>query len=113
MRIAINTRFLLSHKMEGFGWYTYEIVKRIVENNPEHDFIFFFDRPYDKQFVFGKNVTPVVLNPQARHPFLFYIWFEFSVKKALKKYNADIFFLSGWLSFLVFKSETNHYNSRY
>ena len=99
MRIAINTRFLLSHKMEGFGWYTYEIVRRIVENHPEHDFIFFFDRPYDEKFVFGGNVTPVVLGPQARHPFLFYIWFEFSVKKALKKYNADIFFSpDGYLS---------------
>ena len=26
----------------------------------------------------------------ARHPFLFYIWFEFSVKRALKKYKADV-----------------------
>ena len=55
MRIAVNTRFLLSHKMEGFGWYTYEVVKRLVENHPEHEFIFFFDRKYDEKFVFGGN----------------------------------------------------------
>ena len=54
MRIAINTRFLLSHKMEGFGWYTFEIVKRLVENHPEHEFILFFDRRYDPKFVLGK-----------------------------------------------------------
>lgn len=99
MRIAVNTRFLLSHKMEGFGWYTYEVTKRLVEQHPEHDFIFFFDRKYDEKFIFGKNVTPVVLSPQARHPFLFYIWFEIAVKKALKKYKVDLFLSpDGYLS---------------
>jgi glycosyltransferase involved in cell wall biosynthesis len=99
MRIAINTRFLLSKKMEGFGWYTYEITKRLVENHPEHTFIFFFDRPYDPKFIFGDNVIPVVLHPQARHPILFKIWFNISVKRALKKYKADLFFSpDGYLS---------------
>jgi len=99
MRIAVNTRFLLSHKMEGYGWYTFEIVKRLVENHPEHEFIFFFDRKFDSKFIFGKNVTPVVLNPPARHPILFYIWNEISVTRALKKYKADIYFSpDGYLS---------------
>lgn len=99
MRIAVNTRFLLPTKMEGFGWYTYEVTKRIVENHPEHDFIFFFDRKYDERFVFGPNVTPVVLNPPARHPILFRIWFNYSVKRALKTYKADVFFSpDGFLS---------------
>lgn len=99
MRIAVNTRFLLSHKMEGYGWYAYEIVKRLVENHPEHEFIFFFDRKFDSKFIFGKNVTPVVLNPPARHPILFYIWNEIAVTRALKKYKADIYFSpDGYLS---------------
>lgn len=99
MRIAVNTRFLLSSKMEGFGWYTFEIVKRLVEQHPEHEFIFFFDRPFDAKFIFGKNVTPVILRPPARHPVLFILWFEFAVKRALKKYKADLFFSpDGYLS---------------
>ena len=99
MRIGINTRFLLSNKMEGFGWYTYEVVSRIVKNHPEHEFVFFFDRPYDEKFIFSKNVTPVVLSPQARHPFLFYLWFELSLKKALKKHKVDVLFSpDGYLS---------------
>jgi hypothetical protein len=85
MNIAINTRFLLPHKMEGFGWYTYEISKRLVEQHPEHTFYFFFDRKYDERFVFAKNVVPVVLHPPARHPFLFYLWFEVAVTKSLEK----------------------------
>jgi glycosyltransferase involved in cell wall biosynthesis len=92
MNIAINTRFLLPNKMEGFGWYTYEITKRIVENHPEHHFFFFFDRKFDPKFIFSKNVTPVVIFPPARHPVLFYLWFEFGVKRALKKYQIDLFF---------------------
>lgn len=85
--------------MEGFGWYTYEVTKRLVEQHPEHEFYFFFDRSYDPQFIFGPNVTPVVLNPPARHPILFYIWFEWSVKRALKKHKIDLFFSpDGYLS---------------
>lgn len=99
MRIGINTRFLLSSKMEGFGWYTYEVVKRMVETHPEHEFVFFFDRPFDEKFVFGKNVTPVVLFPPARHPLLFVWWFEHSIRKALKKYQIDVFYSpDGYLS---------------
>lgn len=104
MRIAINTRFLLSKKMEGFGWFTYEIVKRIVLNHPEHEFIFFFDRKYDPKFVFADNVKAVVLSPPARHPILFKIWFNRSITRALKKYKADLFFSpDGYLSL---KTET-------
>jgi glycosyltransferase involved in cell wall biosynthesis len=85
--------------MEGFGWYTYEVVKRLVENHPEHEFVFFFDRPFDPKFVFGKNVEPVVLFPPARHPVLFRWWFNRSITKALKKYKVDVFFSpDGYLS---------------
>jgi len=92
MIIAVNTRFLLSGKMEGFGWFTFETVSRIVRQHPEHRFIFLFDRPFDKKFIFSSNVTPVVISPPARHPLLYRWWFGISVKKALKKYKADLFF---------------------
>lgn len=92
MKIAINTRFLIKNKLEGIGWFTYEVVKRMVEQMPDDEFIFFFDRPYDDEFVFAKNVTPVVLFPPARHPFLWYAWFEIALPIALKKYQADVFF---------------------
>lgn len=99
MRIGINTRFLLSTKMEGFGWYTFEIAKRLVLNHPEHEFVFFFDRTYDEKFIFAKNVTPIVLSPPARHPLLFIYWFEFALKKALKKQKIDVLFSpDGYLS---------------
>lgn len=69
----------------------HETLKRMVIDHPEHEFFFFFDRPFDDSFVFASNVTPVVLSPQARHPFLYYIWFEWSIAHALKKYKIDLF----------------------
>ena len=99
MKIAINCRLLLKNKLEGIGWYTFEIVKRIVQNHPEHDFYFLFDRPFHNDFVFAKNVTPIILYPQSRHPFLWYLWFEFSVTKFLSKNDIDLFFSpDGYLS---------------
>jgi len=92
LRIGINTRFLLSDKMEGFGWYTFEVVRRIVQNHPEHEFMLFFDRKVDKKFKFGSNCKEIVLKPQARHPFLYLIWFEWSLNRALKKYKIDVLF---------------------
>lgn len=91
MRIAVNTRLLLKGKLEGIGWFTYQTLERIVRQHPEHEFIFFFDRAYDPQFVFAPNVTPVVVHPQARHPVLFYMWFEWSIPMMLRKYKADLF----------------------
>jgi hypothetical protein len=86
--IAINTRFLLPNKLEGIGWFSYEVLKRWVEWHPEHEFIFIFDRAYDEQFVFGSNVKPIVASPQARHPVLFYLWFEWALPAIFKKQKA-------------------------
>ncbi len=91
MKIAVNTRLLIKNKLEGIGWFAYETLKRITGSHPEHQFYFLFDRPYDESFVFGSNVTPIVIGPQARHPFLFYLWFEKSIPKALNKIVPDLF----------------------
>jgi glycosyltransferase involved in cell wall biosynthesis len=92
MRLAINTRFLLPGQLEGFGWYTHEIARRLVERHPEDRILFLFDRAFDPVFVYGANVTPRVLRPPARHPLLWYAWFEWSVPRALRSFGADVFF---------------------
>lgn len=99
MKIAVNTRLLLPNKLEGIGWFMYETLQRITTQHPEHEFVFIFDRPYSPEFIFAPNVTPVVIGPPARHPFLFYAWFEFSVAYIIKKHNCDLFLSpDGYLS---------------
>jgi len=91
MVIAVNTRFLLTDYLEGYGNFIYETFKRITQNHPEHQFIFIFDRPYDERFVFGKNVKAVVTGPAARHPLLWKLWYDIKVPAVLRKYKADVF----------------------
>ncbi len=91
MKIAVNTRLLLKDKLEGIGWFTFESLKRITQQHKEHEFIFIFDRPYCDDFIFGDNITPIVIGPQARHPFLYYIWFNRSIPKVLEEHKPDLF----------------------
>jgi len=89
--IAVNVRFLIKGKLEGIGMFTFESLKRIVATHPEVDFYFLFDRAYSPEFIVADNVTPVVLFPPARHPLLWYWWFEWSVAKWLNKNKPDLF----------------------
>lgn len=91
MKIAVNTRHLLTGRLDGIGWFSYQSLKRITAAYPEVHFVFLFDRPYDPAFVFSENITPIVLWPPARHPFLFYYWMQFSVRPFLKKFKPDLF----------------------
>jgi len=99
MVIVVNTRLLLKNRLEGIGWFTFETLKRITVQHPEHQFVFLFDRAFDKEFIFSENITPVVLRPVTRHPVLWYIWFEYRIPAILKKYNAGLFLSpDGYLS---------------
>lgn len=91
MRIAVNTRLLLHDRLDGIGWFTAETARRMVLAHPEHEFFFFFDRKPHPEFLFADNVTPVVLCPQARHPVLWYLFFEWSTQMALKRYKIDLY----------------------
>jgi len=90
-RIAVNTRFLLAGQLEGYGNFLQEILKKLVSENPQHQFIFFFDRPYDSQFIYGNNVSAVVAGPPARHPLLWNWWFNVRLPLLFRKHKVDLF----------------------
>lgn len=91
MKIVVNTRLLLTNKLEGIGWFTHEVFKRLVQQHPEVEWHFLFDRPYDTSFIYEPNVTAHVIAPPTRHPFLWHWWFQFSVPRLLKKINPALF----------------------
>ena len=90
-RIALNARLLISGKLEGIGRFTHQCFKRLVQSRPNDKFLLIFDRRPAEEFQYGPNVESVVLMPPARRPWLFDIWFDYSVTRKLKKWNADIF----------------------
>ena len=91
MIIAVNTRLLLTDYLEGYGIFIYESFKRITQQHPEYEFIFIFDRPYDKKFVFGSNVKPVITGPAAGNPLLWKLWYDVKVPSVLRKHKAAVF----------------------
>lgn len=98
MKIAVNTRLLLKDRLEGIGQFTFENLRRITCAHPEHQFYFLFDRQFDESFVFSDNVTPIVAHPQARHPYLWYLFFEYGIPLKLRKINPDLFLSTdGWI----------------
>lgn len=98
MKIAVNTRLLLKDRLEGIGQFTFETLRRITRLHPEHQFFFLFDRKYDDSFLFSDNITPVVAYPQARHPYLWYLFFEHGIPLKIKKINPDLFLSTdGWI----------------
>nr|WP_294898388.1 glycosyltransferase family 1 protein [uncultured Pedobacter sp.] len=90
MRIAVNTRLLIKNQLEGIGRFTFESLRRLVLSHPEVQFIFCFDRKFDSSFIFASNVKGIVIYPQARHPFLYYIWFQYRLKKILEQEKVDL-----------------------
>ena len=99
LKIAVNTRLLLSGRMDGITRFTDETLRILTAQHPEHQFYFYFDSKFDEQFIYNSNVHPVVIYPRARHPFLFLAWFEASLPLNFTRTHPDIFLSTdGFLS---------------
>ena len=99
MKIAVNTRLLLHDKLEGIGWFTHEIFSRLSWEHPEVEWLLLFDRKPHPSYQYGANVKCLVVNPPARHPLLWYIWFEWSLPRIFRREKPDLFISpDGYLS---------------
>ena len=90
-RIALNARLLIPNKLEGTGRFTHQCFKSLVDLRPNDQFLLIFDREPAEEFHYGDNVEVVRLFPPARRPWLFDLWFDYSVTRKLKNWRADIF----------------------
>ncbi len=91
MKIAVNTRLLLPHNLEGIGYFIREVFTRMAVNHPEHQFFFIFDRPADPSLSLPSNIKVIEAGPPARHPVLWKIWFDLVIPGKLKALKADVF----------------------
>ena len=91
MKIAVNVQTLIKDKLEGLGWFTYETLKRIVQQHPEHEFLFIFAKGIEQSFIFSKNVKAINVGPPFLRPQAWYIKFNFFLPFILKKHQIDLF----------------------
>jgi glycosyltransferase involved in cell wall biosynthesis len=92
MRIALNARHMMQDRLEGIGTVTHEIMSRIVTSHPEDRFDYYFDRPFQSQFIHGPNVMPHVFGPPARLPVLIRYWNKYPIKTDVVRQKSDIYF---------------------
>ncbi len=91
MRIGINARLLLRDRLEGIGWHAWEIIRRLTQNHPGHEFILFYDRREGILIPEGKNIHTVVQFPPSRHPLLIWWWCR-ALGLACVHHRIDVFY---------------------
>jgi glycosyltransferase involved in cell wall biosynthesis len=91
MRIAINAISFIKLPFENdINSYT-EIFFHLAISQPNHTFIYIFDKPFNPEFNFPGNVIPVVTGPKTNSPLKLRIWLQIKIPFILKKYKADVF----------------------
>jgi len=89
VRIAYNARLILNESREGLALYTLEILRQLLLTT-DHEYILLTDRVGELPEL-PREVERAVVYPSARHPVLFYTWFEWAVPRALRRTGADAF----------------------
>ena len=90
VRIAVNARLLVDQPLEGLARYTLEVLRELLRQRPTDDFLLLCDRAGALPPL-PRAVERVDVHPPARHPVLFYAWFEWGVPRALRQWGAEAF----------------------
>lgn len=104
MTIAVDTRYLGNNHLDGYGDFLSGVLKRVAQKNPGHKYIFIFDRPYDTNLLFDKNITAVVSGPRANNPLLWKFWYDVKIPALLRKYKVDVFIACNGICSLATKT---------
>jgi glycosyltransferase involved in cell wall biosynthesis len=91
MIIAVNTRLRKEEQPEGYKDYMFEILDCLTKKFPQYQFLYIFDKPYDEELRFTKNVTPIVAGPETRSSLRLQYWLNYKIPAILRKHKADVF----------------------
>lgn len=124
MVIAFNARLILPGTMDGIAWYMHEIGRRLPLLRPNDSVVFLFDRAFIPEMV-PAGVHAVRIGLPARHPYLWHLWYQWSVPRALRALKADVLVsLDGFIPLstevptvvvlhdIAFEHDAGHVNSR-
>jgi glycosyltransferase involved in cell wall biosynthesis len=90
MRIAVNASSLSD--------FVYEIFLRMAASNPEHTFLFIFDKPFSEKINFPQNVIPLAIERKGNSRLKWKFWYKLKIPIALKRHKADIFISEKFIS---------------
>jgi len=86
----INIRLVRPDGMDGIGWFSYESVRRIIQNHPEHEFTLLTDKPKVKDMFTAENTSVKLLLPPAKTLTLIN-WWHRSAAKYANKTKPDVY----------------------
>lgn len=91
MIIAVNSRFLREAQPDDLENFITECFSRLAVTYPQHQFIYIFNKPFDKGLNFPKNVTAVIAGPEIKNTILLQYWLNYKLPALLRKYKAEVF----------------------
>jgi len=89
LRIAFNARLLVDQEFTGVHLYVLENLRQLLAST-SHEFLLLTDRQGSLPEL-PRKVEHRVCYPSARHPLLFYAWFEWSIPRVIRNWKADVF----------------------
>lgn len=98
MKIAVNVHTLVKDHLEGLGWFTFESLKRITQQHPEHEFLFIFGKGIHEEFLFSDNIKAINVGPRFFRPLALYLKFEWILPFVLRKHKVDLFISTDGIS---------------
>lgn len=89
MRIAVTAIFLNSGPLEGYGHYSMELLRELVDQT-NHQFLFLYDRPFSSPPILHPRITHEIIRPAIRQPLSQAIWYHFSATHFVRRWKADV-----------------------
>src|SRR6478735_10657720 len=90
MVIVVNVRSWKKQPMDGFEGYIKQLVLRMVEEQPTHQFFFLSDEPLDFKTTLPANVTVAALGSAGKQGVLQKYWLDVKLPLWLRKIKANL-----------------------
>src|SRR4051794_2884468 len=92
MIVGVHAAVFSEKHSEGVGCFAYEILRRVVANNPDDTFLFFTPKPILEKYQFSANVIVLILPMPSILSRPIMLWLEYKVARACQANKVDIFF---------------------
>ncbi|MBL7733081.1 MAG: glycosyltransferase family 4 protein [Chitinophagaceae bacterium] len=90
MVVAVNCWILRNKELDGIGYFTVNVLSRMIRNHPDVHFKLLCDKNFEEGQFAAPNVTIHKIFPPYRHPVLYFLYLEVVLTFFLRKHKPDI-----------------------